>query len=39
VDKFLKGQNVDTAIVIEPEEGDFDLDYRKSIDWQTPTLQ
>jgi hypothetical protein len=39
VDKFLKGQNVDTAIVIEPEEGDFDLDFRKSIDWQTPTLQ
>jgi len=39
VDKFLKGQNVDTAIVVEPEEGNFDLDFRKSIDWQTPTLQ
>jgi hypothetical protein len=38
-DKFLKGQNANTAIVVEPQEGNFDLDFKKSIDWQTPTLQ
>ena len=39
VDRFLKGQNGDTAIVVEPQEGNFDLDFKKAIDWQTPTLQ
>ena len=39
LDKFLKGQNANTAIVVEPQEGNFDLDFKKSIDWQTPTLQ
>jgi hypothetical protein len=39
VDKFLKGQDADTAINIEPQEGNFDLDYTTSIDWETPTLQ
>jgi hypothetical protein len=39
VDRFLKGQNVNTAIVVEPQEGNFDLDFKKAIDWQTPTLQ
>lgn len=39
VDRFLKGQNVNTAIVVEPQEGNFDLDFQKSIDWQTPILQ
>jgi len=38
VERFLKGQEADTAIAIEPQEGDFDLDFRTSIDWQTPTL-
>jgi hypothetical protein len=38
VDKFLKGQTANTAIAIKPQEGNFDLDYTKVIDWQTPTL-
>lgn len=39
VDKFLKGQTANTAIVVQPQGGNFDLDFKKSIDWQTPTLQ
>jgi hypothetical protein len=39
VDRFLKGQNANTAIVVQPQEGNLDLDFKKSIDWQTPTLQ
>jgi hypothetical protein len=39
VDRFLKGQNASTAIVVQPQEGNFDLDFKKSIDWLTPTLQ
>jgi hypothetical protein len=39
VDKFLKGQTADTAIVVQPQEGNFDLYFKKSIDWQTPALQ
>lgn len=38
VERFLKGQDANTNIVIEPQEGDFDLDVRSSIDWQTPLL-
>ncbi|HKP63490.1 MAG TPA: hypothetical protein VJV78_42435, partial [Polyangiales bacterium] len=38
VDKFLKGQSANTAIAIQPQEGNFELDFTKSIDWQTPTL-
>jgi hypothetical protein len=39
VDKFLKGQTANTTIAIEPQEGNFDLDFTKVIDWTTPTLQ
>jgi len=39
VDRFLKGQTANTAIVVQPQEGNFDLDFKDSIDWQTPTLQ
>lgn len=39
VDKFLKGQTADTNIAIKPQEGNFDLDFAKVIDWTTPTLQ
>jgi hypothetical protein len=39
VDKFLKGQTTNTAIVVKPQEGNFDLDFTNVIDWQTPTLQ
>ncbi len=39
VDKFLKGQTADTNIAIKPQEGNFDLDFTKAIDWTTPTLQ
>jgi hypothetical protein len=39
VDKFLKGQTANTAIVVKPQEGNFDLDFTNVIDWQTPTLQ
>jgi hypothetical protein len=39
VDRFLKGESADTEIVVEPEEGNFDLDYTNVIDWETPTLQ
>jgi hypothetical protein len=39
VDNFLKGQDANTAVVVDPQEGNFDLDFKKAIDWQTPTLQ
>jgi hypothetical protein len=39
VDRFLKGQTADTNIVVEPQEGNLDLDFGASIDWDTPTLQ
>ena len=39
VDKFLKGQTATTEIAIKPQEGNFDLDFAKVIDWTTPTLQ
>jgi hypothetical protein len=39
VNKFLKGQDANTDIAIEPQEGNFDLDFTKVIDWETPTLQ
>ena len=39
VDRFLKGQSAKTEIVVAPEKGNLDLDFKKSIDWQTPTLQ
>jgi hypothetical protein len=38
VDKFLKGQTANTAVAIAPQEGNFDLDFSKVIDWTTPTL-
>jgi hypothetical protein len=38
VDKFLKGQTANTEIAIKPQEGNFDLDHTKVIDWTTPTL-
>jgi hypothetical protein len=39
VDRFLKGQTANTEVAIEPQEGNFDLDFSKVIDWTTPTLQ
>jgi len=39
VDQFLEGQDANTAITIQPQEGNFDLDFSKLIDWETPTLQ
>jgi hypothetical protein len=39
VNKFLKGQDADTNILIAPPANGFDLDYTNVIDWQTPTLQ
>jgi hypothetical protein len=39
VDRFLKGQTANTAIAVEPQEGNLDLDFTNVIDWQTPTLQ
>lgn len=39
VDKFLKGMDAETEIVVQPQEGNFDLDYTNVIDWETPTLQ
>jgi hypothetical protein len=39
VNSFLKGQQADTNILIDPPASGFDLDYQNVIDWQTPTLQ
>ena len=39
VDRFLKGKDANTSIVVEPREGNFELDFRGSIDWQTPMLR
>lgn len=39
VDKFLKGQDVDTDIAIEPPPNGFQLDHTQNIDWETPVLQ
>jgi hypothetical protein len=39
VDRFLKGQNANTAIAVQPQEGNFDLNFKTAIDWQTPILQ
>jgi hypothetical protein len=39
VDRFLKSQDVDTNITIEPPANGFDLDVSQVIDWETPTLQ
>ena len=39
VDRFLKGQDADTNILIDPPSDGFDLDYTNVIDWTTPTLQ
>ncbi|WP_437597860.1 alpha/beta hydrolase family protein [Sorangium sp. So ce590] len=39
VDKFLKGMNAETEIVIRPQEGNFDLDFTNVIDWETPALR
>jgi hypothetical protein len=39
VDKFLKGQDADTNIAIQPPANGFDLDQTQVIDWQTPVLQ
>jgi glucuronyl esterase-like protein len=38
VDKFLKGQDVNTSIAIQPPANGFDLDQTRVIDWQTPAL-
>lgn len=39
VDRFLKGKDAKTEIVVEPQEGSFDLNWQANIDWETPTLQ
>jgi hypothetical protein len=39
VNKFLKGQNANTAIAIQPSGNGFQLDPSDVIDWDTPTLQ
>jgi hypothetical protein len=39
VDRFLKGQSADTEISIQPQEGNFQLDFTNVIDWETPVLQ
>ncbi len=39
VNKFLKGQDADTNIRIDPPANGFDLDYTDVIDWETPSLQ
>lgn len=39
VNKFLKGMDADTNIMIEPPSNGFDLDYQAKIDWDTPSLQ
>jgi len=39
VDKFLKGQDVDTNINIAPPANGFELDHTQDIDWETPALQ
>lgn len=37
--RFLKGQDVDTNIKLDPVQANFDLDYASVIDWETPTLE
>jgi hypothetical protein len=39
VDRFLKGQDVDTNIDIPPPDAGFQLDHTAVIDWETPSLQ
>jgi glucuronyl esterase-like protein len=39
VNKFLKGQDVDTNINVAPPPNGFELDYTQDIDWQAPALQ
>jgi hypothetical protein len=39
VNKFLKGQDANTAIAIQPSGNGFQLDPSDVIDWETPTLQ
>lgn len=39
VNKFLKGQDANTSIAVQPQQGGFDLNYQSLIDWETPTLQ
>lgn len=39
VDRFLKGKDADTEITVQPQEGNFDLDWEANVDWETPTLQ
>jgi hypothetical protein len=39
VNRFLKAMTANTAIAVEPQEGNLDLDFTSVIDWQTPTLQ
>jgi len=39
VDRFLKGQDVDTNFTSPPSHEAFELDYAAVIDWTTPTLQ
>lgn len=39
VDRFLKGQDADTEISIQPQEGNFQLDFTTVIDWETPALE
>lgn len=39
VNKFLKGQDVDTNIAIQPPANGFELDQTQVIDWETPALQ
>lgn len=38
VNKFLKGQEVDTNIEIAPPANGFDLEWSAEIDWETPPL-
>jgi hypothetical protein len=39
VDRFLKSQDANTNIVIQPPANGFDLDQTQVIDWETPALQ
>lgn len=39
VDKFLKGQDVDTNFMAAPQASNFDLNYAELIDWETPTVE
>jgi hypothetical protein len=38
VNKFLKGQDANTAIEIEPQSNGFDLNWESVVDWETPVL-